>query len=92
MLQMVDFCLNFERKIIKTKAKSRQNPKTRNPKKIRILRNSPHETLQKNTPKSGFAQTFKQNQGLKQSFFKNKILEFFLCVSVSKTRKKKVYC
>jgi len=52
--------------------------KTRNPKKIRILRNSPHETLQKNTPKIGLCSNFKQNHGLKTKFFqKNKILEFF---------------
>jgi hypothetical protein len=66
--------------------------KTRNPKTIRILRNSPHETLQKNTPKIGLCSNFKQNHGLKTKFFSKKQNPgVFLCVSVSKTRKK-VYC
>ena len=79
MLQMVGFCLNFEEK----QSKPKQNPAGKNPKnskskKIRILRNSPHETLQKNTPKIGLCSNFKQNHGLKTKFFqKNKILEFF---------------
>jgi len=55
--------------------------KTRNPKKIRILRNSPHETLQKNTPKIGLCSNFKQNHGLKTKFFfkKTKPWSFFVC-------------
>ena len=78
---MVGFCLNFEEK----QSNPKQNPAGKNPKnskskKIRILRNSPHETLQKNTPKIGLCSNFKQNHGLKQSFFKKtKYWSFFEC-------------
>ena len=55
--------------------------KTRNPKTIRILRNSPHETLQKNTPKNRALLKLQTKPRFENKVFfkKTKSWSFFVC-------------